>query len=351
MQLGLDSQYPRLGQLGRRPRCVGIHRRPPAIPIPPCELAAPLRHVDGFPVLGLLRGLRPATTPSADDELSLNRTARLVAGSVVAVPMFTVDRLTGSAPSCAPTASPRVRRRLSSRPPRQTWLLSDGVASRIVAGGRALLPGPDPPGFEPVRELRGFNHWFTCVTPLCLARRPPAIWQYWPVPALTGLLPPDPASPGSGCPPLHRTAATARRWGPTPHTVQRRLMAHDQVVKVAREPRAVASERDALHVHAVLGATKPPQPGVNLQPPTAEIEVAPDRVVKLLVLPMARGVRALRTMKTTTTQRHRDHHPIRLKTNLPDPHPGQIKQARESARDAHSRRPPSSDSTNPESTL
>ena len=44
MQLGLDSQYSRLGQLGRRPRSVGIHRRPPAIPQPPCELAAPLRH-------------------------------------------------------------------------------------------------------------------------------------------------------------------------------------------------------------------------------------------------------------------------------------------------------------------
>ena len=220
MQLGLDPQYSRLGQLGRRPRSVGIHRRPPAIPIPPCELAAPLRHVDGFPALGLLRGLRPATTPSADDELSLGRTTRLAAGSAVAVPMFTMNRLTGWAPSCAPTASPRVRRRPSSRPPRQTKLLSDGVASRMIDGGRALLPGPDPPGFEPVRVLRGFNHWFTCVTPLCLARRTPAIWWCWPIPALTGLLPPDPASPGSGCPPLHRTAATARRWGPTPHTVQ-----------------------------------------------------------------------------------------------------------------------------------
>jgi hypothetical protein len=162
------------------------------MPIPPYELAAPLRHVDGFPALGLLQGLRPATTPSADDELSLGRTARLAAGSVMTVPMFTVNRLTGSASSCAPTASPRVRRRLSSRPPRRPGWVAYGVASRLINGGRALLPGPDPPDFEPVRVLRGFNHWFTCVTPLCLARRTQAIWQYWPVPALTGAAPTRP---------------------------------------------------------------------------------------------------------------------------------------------------------------
>ena len=32
-----------------------------------CELAGPLRHVAGFPGLGLLRGLRPTPTASADD--------------------------------------------------------------------------------------------------------------------------------------------------------------------------------------------------------------------------------------------------------------------------------------------
>lgn len=33
-----------------------------------CELAGPLRHVDGFPALGLLRALRPNPEPSADGE-------------------------------------------------------------------------------------------------------------------------------------------------------------------------------------------------------------------------------------------------------------------------------------------
>ena len=70
-----------------------------------------------------------------------------------------------------------------------------------------------------------------------------------------------------------------------------------QVLEVARKPRAVAGERDALHVRAVLGATQPSQPRVNLQPPAAEIQVPPDRVVMLPALPMARRVRALRAMK------------------------------------------------------
>jgi hypothetical protein len=34
VQLGLDSQYPRLRLLGRRPRRVGVHQRPPGLPAP-----------------------------------------------------------------------------------------------------------------------------------------------------------------------------------------------------------------------------------------------------------------------------------------------------------------------------
>jgi hypothetical protein len=60
MQFGLNLQYPRPRLVQRRPRRVGIHQRPPGMTTPPCEPAARLRHVDGFPALGLLRGLRPA---------------------------------------------------------------------------------------------------------------------------------------------------------------------------------------------------------------------------------------------------------------------------------------------------
>ena len=34
VQLGLDPQYPRLGLIEPRPWCVGVHRRPPGIPVP-----------------------------------------------------------------------------------------------------------------------------------------------------------------------------------------------------------------------------------------------------------------------------------------------------------------------------
>jgi len=59
--------------------------------------------------------------------------------------MFTMNRLTGSASSCAPAASSRVRRRLSSRPPRRPDCAASKDDPRIVRGDRALRPGPDPP--------------------------------------------------------------------------------------------------------------------------------------------------------------------------------------------------------------
>ncbi|MCX4757205.1 tyrosine-type recombinase/integrase [Kitasatospora purpeofusca] len=52
------------------------------------------------------------------------------------------------------------------------------------------------------------SHAGSSRTPLRPARRTRTVWQYRPVPALSGLLPPSPASPGSGCPQLHRPAAT-----------------------------------------------------------------------------------------------------------------------------------------------
>ena len=49
MQLGLDSQYSRLGQLGRRPRSVGIHRRPPAFHNLPANSLPPFAMWTAFP--------------------------------------------------------------------------------------------------------------------------------------------------------------------------------------------------------------------------------------------------------------------------------------------------------------
>jgi hypothetical protein len=64
-------------------------------------------------------------------------------------------------------------------------------------------------------------------TPSRLARRARTIWQYWHATALSGLLPPSPPLHGSGCPQLHRAAATAqRRWSFTSDRNNRRLTAH-----------------------------------------------------------------------------------------------------------------------------
>ena len=48
-------------------------------------------------------------------------------------------------------------------------------------------------------------------TPLHHADRARTIWQCWHDPALSGLLPPSPAPPGSGCPQLRRPATTGQR--------------------------------------------------------------------------------------------------------------------------------------------
>ncbi|HVD18537.1 MAG TPA: site-specific integrase [Propionibacteriaceae bacterium] len=66
---------------------------------------------------------------------------------------------------------------------------------------------PDPPGSS-WRRIKGMSHAGSSRTPLRHACRTQTIWQYWPVPALSGLLPPSPTPLGSGCPQLHRPAAT-----------------------------------------------------------------------------------------------------------------------------------------------
>ena len=79
-----------------------------------------------------------------------------------------------------------------------------------------------------------------------------------------------------------------------------RRQPRDQVLEVAREPGAVTGERHALDQRPMLGADKPSQPRVNLEPPDPEVQVAPDRVVTLLVLAIARRVQALRATKATS---------------------------------------------------
>jgi hypothetical protein len=124
-----------------------------------------------------------------------------------AVPVFTVVRSTEEEPDYAPAASLRVRRRLSSQPPWQLVPTTTGVPCPPNTRQVRAASSPDPPGSS-WRRIKGMSHAGSSRTPLHSASRTQTIWQYWPVPALSGLLPPSPAPPGSGCPQLHRPAAT-----------------------------------------------------------------------------------------------------------------------------------------------
>ena len=129
------------------------------------------------------------------------------------VPTFTMHRLTGEVPSFAPAVSPRVRRRPSPWPPHQHS--EPASESTTHKWWSCTADRPVSTRLEPASRLRSFPRWFkTAFTPSRLTCRTRVVWRCRPVPALSGLLPPSPASPGSGCPQLQRPAATGPRWSP-----------------------------------------------------------------------------------------------------------------------------------------
>jgi len=86
------------------------------------ELAAPLRHVDGFPVLGLQRGLRPTRQQQPTTGLPLHR---MRTGAAAWFPRSPFHRSTRAVSSYAAAASPRVRRPLD-----RISLVTDPAARR-----------------------------------------------------------------------------------------------------------------------------------------------------------------------------------------------------------------------------
>ena len=183
----------------------------------------------GFPGLGLLRSLRPIPAPSADDGPARRRpgwpAGRATPGRFPRSPR---DRSTGSAPSSAPAASPRLRRRPSPWPPGRRLNRRLGVAAPAIRRAAAHC---SPAHIHQVRaggpRLRGFNHWFLSLHLSVSLAGPAPSGSAGTSRRCQGCFPPSPASPGSGCPQLHRPAAT----GPTAkvshlHSVTQRLVAH-----------------------------------------------------------------------------------------------------------------------------
>jgi len=112
----------------------------------------------------------------------------------------------GRCPTLVPAASPRLRPRvhrglpthelgrLRSRPTRRACTARPAQIRQVRAG----------------TPLSGRCNAGSSRTPSRLACRTRVVWQYRHVPALSGLLPPDSASPQPDCPQLHQAAATAR---------------------------------------------------------------------------------------------------------------------------------------------
>jgi hypothetical protein len=127
-----------------------------------CGLAVPLRHapsharrVAGFPGLRLLRGLRPLPGPAADDGPAHRR------------PGWPAGRATLGGFPRSPSTGRRGRCPALPRQPRHryTAALPRGLQHRgncavlesttRQQGGRALLPGPHPPGWSRCLPLAG----------------------------------------------------------------------------------------------------------------------------------------------------------------------------------------------------
>jgi hypothetical protein len=96
-----------------------------------------------------------------------------------------------------------------------SWAASHQPTSESPPCDRAACAASRPIStrLEPASDLRGFAAG-SSRTPSRLACRTRAVWWYRPVPSLSGLLPPFPAPPRSGCPQLHQPAATGRGQSP-----------------------------------------------------------------------------------------------------------------------------------------
>ena len=142
-----------------------------------CEHTGPLRHVTGFPGLGLLRVLRPIPPASAGNGPSRRpaqcRSVREPAGWF---PRSLPNRSTGSASSYAPATSPRLRRRPSPWPPdRRHQPTKEFPTQHCWVGARccaALIRQVRAAGSLEELSVAGSSR-----TPFCLACRTRTIWR------------------------------------------------------------------------------------------------------------------------------------------------------------------------------
>ena len=152
MQLALDPEYPRLRLFGRRPRRAAIQRRPPRLPVGRCKPAVSLRHVPGFPRLGLLRRLRPRRAASADAGPCLPRGARRPPGGFPRSLSFGRWERCPALPLRACRGGNAVPAAVPER--RANWRRRDRVPGKYRFPS-ARLTGPYPSGLSRRSSLKG----------------------------------------------------------------------------------------------------------------------------------------------------------------------------------------------------
>jgi hypothetical protein len=109
----------------------------------------------------------------------------------------------------------------------------------------------------------------------------------------------------------------------------------DQGFEVARETAARSCERDRFGPRAVARTPQPPQLGVHLKAPHAEIQVPPHGVHRARVKASLGAVGAVGALQMAPAQRDRHDHPRSFEAHCAHPHPVQAQQARECRRGAH----------------
>ena len=183
-----------------------------------CEHTGPLRHVTGFPGLGLLRVLRPIPPASASNGPSPRPAqCRPVREPVGWFPRSVSNRSTGSAPNYAPATSPRLRRRHSPWPPDRRHQPTEESPHTTIAVSVCAATRPQSARFEPLGLLRSFRTLVPHVRLSVLLAGPGPSGSTDPSRRCQGCYPPEPSVPeGSGCPQLHVPAATStKRCPPT----------------------------------------------------------------------------------------------------------------------------------------
>ena len=222
VRLVLVPQYPGLGYVERRPTCVGVHRRPPGIPVHVLRVGCPPWPCGRLSRPRTTRGLRPNPDSSVDDGPAA-RPGWAAGGRPRMVPTFTMHRSTGEVPSFAPAASPHLRRRPSLASP-PAFGTGFGVATH--KWWSCTADRPTSTRLEPAAHYGALPAGSNLFTPSHHACRTRTVWRCRPVPALSGLLRPSPASPGWGSPSFKGLLRQANGGVLSPPPGTRRLVAH-----------------------------------------------------------------------------------------------------------------------------